>query len=36
VARVPRGFSHLLRTLADRGSGDAAGPTAAMRPDPAR
>ena len=32
VARAPRGFSHLLRTLADRrGSGDAATPTAAMR-----
>jgi glycosyltransferase involved in cell wall biosynthesis len=37
VARAPRGFSNLLRTLADRqGSSDAAAPTAALRPDPAR
>ncbi len=37
LARAPRGFSKLLRTLADhRGSGVAAAPSAAMRPDPAR
>jgi len=37
VARAPRGFSNLLRTLADqRGSGEAAVPSAARRPDPAR
>jgi glycosyltransferase involved in cell wall biosynthesis len=35
--RAPRGFSNLLRTLANgRGSGEAAAPPAAMRPDPAR
>jgi hypothetical protein len=37
LARAPRGFSNLLRTLADQqGSGEAAAPSAAMRPDPAR
>jgi len=37
VARAPRGFSNLLRTLADRrGYGEATPPPAAMRPDPAR
>jgi Glycosyl transferase family 2 len=35
--RAPSGFSNLLRTLANgRGSGEAATPPAAMRPDPAR
>ena len=35
--RAPRGLSNLLRTLAaGRGSGQAAAPPAAMRPDPAR
>ena len=34
LARAPRGFSNLLRTLADRrGSDEAAAPSAAMRPD---
>jgi len=37
AARAPRGFSNLLRTLANhRGSGQTAAPPAAMRPDPAR
>jgi glycosyltransferase involved in cell wall biosynthesis len=37
LARAPRGFSNLLRTLADQqGSGEAAAPSAAMRPDPDR
>jgi len=37
AARAPRGFSHLLRTLADhRGSGETAPSSAAMRPGPAR
>ena len=36
AARAPRGFSNLLRALADRrGCGEAAPPSAAMRPDPA-
>jgi glycosyltransferase involved in cell wall biosynthesis len=35
--RAPAGLSNLLRTLAEgRGSGQAAAPPAAMRPDPAR
>lgn len=35
--RAPRGFSNLLRTLADgRGSDEAAATSAAMRPDAAR
>ena len=36
LARAPRGFSNLRRTLADRRSSDGSAPSGAMRPDPIR
>jgi hypothetical protein len=36
LARAPRGFSNLLRTLADRQGSHGSAPPGAMRPDPVR
>jgi hypothetical protein len=36
LARAPRGFSNLLRTLADRRGSHGSAPSGAMRPEPVR